>query len=106
MGSIPVTDETLIEIYRCGHCHGAYLAQVGPNYISCCLNHPPGSCCHFAEEAVTPEMLSAVRELLACEGENPVVDWGTGDDIELQTSTVTDGLESTSAEAGCLQTTK
>jgi len=95
MAIIPLTDETLIEIYRCGHCHGVYMVQVGLIFGGCTVNHPPGTCCHYGERAVSEEMLSAVRRLLAREGKNPVADFDNGDSLEaLQTSTISDGLQS------------
>ena len=100
MGVIPQRDETVIRLYRCGGCHKVYSAQVGLARISCCAIHAPGECCHFYEKEVTPEMLRTVRELLACEGENPVVDWGPANDLYAVTSTVSDGLESSEVTLG------
>jgi len=99
MAIIPLTDETLIKIYRCGHCRGVYMAQVGPVRMSCTVNHAPGTCCHYGERAVSEEMLAAVRQLLAREGKNPVADFDNGDSLDaLQTSTISDGLDSSSEE--------
>jgi hypothetical protein len=61
---IPVRDQQLVNIYRCGHCNGTFLAQ-DPNYrVSCAVNHSPGTCCHYGEKAVPEETLVIVKAAL------------------------------------------
>lgn len=93
MGSIPVTDETLISIYRCGTCRGAYKAQAGPVQRSCCICHASGTCCHCFEQEVSEATLRELRKILARPAEEPVAVWDNGDD-PAWSPTVSDGLQS------------
>jgi hypothetical protein len=50
---LPAETEQLPEgAYRCATCCGVYLPQKGPAILSCCVAHPPGSCCHYMETPV------------------------------------------------------
>lgn len=95
MGLIPLTDETLIEIYRCGHCQKAYMAQVGQVRSLCGVDHAPGTCCHYGEHPVSEETLREVRELLAKVPEEKVAEWDNGDPDPVYTFSVVvqDGLQ-------------
>jgi len=67
---IPYRDEVLIRIYRCGICSGLYQARADRTHISyaenisCAVNHPPGTCCHFHEKLLLPEQLQEVFAVL------------------------------------------
>jgi hypothetical protein len=37
---------------KCPGCGDWYLPQRGPVTVSCCVIHPPGSCCHMGETKV------------------------------------------------------
>ena len=61
---IPKTDRTLINIYRCAKCGGAFLSQTGNYVISCAVNHAPGDCCHYGETSIADDVLNRVIGLL------------------------------------------
>jgi len=52
----------LIKIFKCPGCNRVYLEGRGD--ISCCVNHGPGSCCHYTDKAVRPDTLEAIINLL------------------------------------------
>jgi hypothetical protein len=61
---IPVRDQQIVSIYRCGHCQGIYLAQ-DPNYrVSCAVNHLPGTCCHYGEKPVSWDVVTIIQAAL------------------------------------------
>lgn len=51
-------------IYRCHQCRKMYSAQVGPNQVSCLVDHH-GGCCHYKETEVSKETLLAIVEMVA-----------------------------------------
>lgn len=57
-------DETLLQIYRCPRCERMFRAQVGNTRVTCAVNHPPGSCCHYAEQSVSSVQMGQLRQLL------------------------------------------
>jgi len=56
MAIIPLREKGWI-MARCPICFKDYLRQLNPDtQVSCTVNHPEGSCCHFAEERlILPE---------------------------------------------------
>jgi hypothetical protein len=42
-------------LYKCAKCGNTYRSTTGSRTTSCCVIHPPGSCCHYMEELVIPE---------------------------------------------------
>jgi len=59
---IPEQNRTIISIYRCPICEGVFQEQTSKVRISCLVNHPPGSCCHFGEKVITEEVLKELLE--------------------------------------------
>ncbi len=47
---VPSRERTILQIYHCPVCDKYYRAQTGNVHISCAVNHPPGSCCHYGEQ--------------------------------------------------------
>ena len=61
---IPEREETIVRIYYCPKCETYYCGQVGNTRISCAVNHPPGSCCHYAEKSISLEKVKKIKEIM------------------------------------------
>ena len=60
---VPVRDETLHDVFRCGIC-GKTFVRGSPN-VSCCVLHAPGTCCHYTDRAISPDTVKKLNDVLA-----------------------------------------
>lgn len=55
MPYFPKAEAPNVAPYWCPNCAAWYLPQCGPLVSSCCVIHPPGSCCHHGETKLVAE---------------------------------------------------
>jgi len=48
---MPCFPEKIERVYRCQGCGKQYIQ----GNVSCCVAHPPGTCCHYGETPVVSE---------------------------------------------------
>ena len=58
----PEREEVLFEIFRCPICNDVY--RRGHSNVSCCVLHPPGSCCHYADACISDEQLAQLEAIV------------------------------------------
>lgn len=54
MTYFPPVKQERIQPSRCPGCGDWYVPTPGMENVSCCVMHPPGSCCHYSETRVEP----------------------------------------------------
>jgi hypothetical protein len=47
---------------KCRACHRWFVPKPGWEMVSCCVMHPPGSCCHYSETEVPEPPRRSVAE--------------------------------------------
>ncbi len=60
---VPVRDEMLHDVFRCGICGKTFVR--GSRYVSCCVLHAPGTCCHHTDRAISPDVVKKLKDVLA-----------------------------------------
>jgi len=55
-------DRSVIDIYLCPICQSYYTRN--NSNMSCCVNHAPGSCCHFNEIEVSKNKIDKIKKIL------------------------------------------
>lgn len=63
MSITPLREELVGSIWWCPVCQ-AYFAHLPGASISCAVNHPPGSCCHYSDRSVSEGFVSLFRVML------------------------------------------
>ena len=64
---IPLEDQSLYHIFRCGVCGNFYLikdAKTGCGK-NCLVDHPPGGCCHDSEYHLPEKKYKEINGLLS-----------------------------------------
>lgn len=61
---VQLRNKELVRIYKCPICGGIFQSQMGDTMVSCCVLHPPGTCCHFAERAIASDVLDKILALI------------------------------------------
>jgi len=61
---IPKKEIVELCIFRCPMCDGLYRRNPKMENVSCCVLHPPGSCCHYSDIPVSEESLGEISAAL------------------------------------------
>ena len=62
---IPQEEETVVKIFKCSACVGYYLEG---NSNTCRFPHQPGSCCHYADKALSSQEVADVITIVGHKG--------------------------------------
>jgi len=57
----PEQENKTIEIFHCPLCKKNYVR--GFSDMSCCVQHGPGSCCHFTDKFISDEKIVQILKL-------------------------------------------
>ncbi len=52
------------QVYTCPTCKELYAGQTGQTTYTCAAVHSPGTCCHYAERAVTQDQADRIAAIL------------------------------------------
>ena len=58
----PKRDNSVINIYFCPVCQKYYTQNNGN--MTCCVNHGPGTCCHFNEREISGAKVNELKKTL------------------------------------------
>jgi len=61
---IPQRNIEEIRIFKCPICGDLFRNNPQMTNVSCLVNHPPGSCCHYSDIPITANLLKSMMALL------------------------------------------